>query len=110
MLIDASRSFSLRLARNLAEAPAFRFLFSSATLEAACTSTGIWTWCPCWLLMVIIWMVLWLEGCMGMRPRSVSMAMDGLYSCLGPEFDGGMYDPCWLEVSNWLEATDAGWL
>jgi hypothetical protein len=43
MVVDASFSFSLRRWRNRALAPALRFRLSSATLEAAWTSTGSWT-------------------------------------------------------------------
>lgn len=39
-MVEASFSFSFRLCLNRALAPAFRLLFSSATRDAACTSTG----------------------------------------------------------------------
>lgn len=53
MLVLASFSFSFRRCRNRAEAPALRARFSSATFDAACTSTGMNTG-PCSVEMGII--------------------------------------------------------
>ena len=58
MLFEVSCSLSLRRFRNLWEAVALRLRFSSATLDAACTSKGTWMG-PCFVSSVNIWHWLW---------------------------------------------------